>query len=45
MASRISRTACDDYQTIEVADVAQAYAKFNPRATALRPRHKVGFSA
>ena len=45
MASRISRTACDDYQTIEVADVCQAYTKFNPRATALRPRHKVGFSA
>ena len=45
MASRISRTACDDYQTIEVTDVSQAYIKFNPRATALRPRHKVGFSA
>ena len=45
MASRISRTACDDYQTIEFTDVCQAYAKFNPRATALRPRHKVGFSA
>ena len=45
MASRISRTASDDYQTIEFTDVCQAYAKFNPRATALRPRHKVGFSA
>ena len=45
MASRISRTACNDYQTIEVSDVCQAYTTFNPRATALRPRRKVGFSA
>ena len=45
MASRISRTACDDYQTIEVSDVRQAYAKYNPQATALKTRRKVGFSA
>ena len=45
MAGRISRTACDDYQTIEVTDVCQAYTKFNPQATALRSRRKVGFSA
>ena len=45
MASRISQTACDDYQTIEASDVRQAYAKFNPKATALKPRQKVGFSA
>ena len=45
MASRIFRTACDDYQRIEASDVSQAYTKFNPRATALKPRRKVGFSA
>ena len=45
MASRLSQTACDDYQTVEVADIRQAYAKFNPKATALKPRHKVGFNA
>ena len=45
MASRLSQTACDDYQTVEVADIRQAYAKFNPKATALKPRQKVGFSA
>ena len=45
MADRISRTACDDYQTIEVSDICQAYDKFNPKAIALKPRQKVGFSA
>ena len=30
MAGRISRTACDDYQTIEASDVCQAFIKFNP---------------
>jgi AAA+ superfamily predicted ATPase len=45
MAGRISRTACDDYQTIEASDVCQAFIKFNPKATVLKPRHKVGFSA
>jgi len=45
MASRISRTACEDYQTIEPSDVRQAFVKFNPKATALKPRRKVGFSA
>ncbi len=45
MASRISQTACDDYQTIEVSDIRQAYMQFNPKATALKPRQKVGFSA
>ena len=45
MASRLSHSASDDYQTIEVADIRQAYTKFNPKATALKPRHKVGFSA
>lgn len=45
MASRISKTACDDYQTIESSDIRQAYAKFNPKATALKPRQKVGFNA
>ena len=45
MAGRISRTACDNYQTIEASDVSQAYTQFNPKATALKPRRKVGFSA
>ena len=45
MASRLSQVASDDYQTIEVSDVRQAYEKFNPKATALKPRHKVGFNA
>jgi hypothetical protein len=45
MASRLSLSACDDYQTIEPSDIRQAYIKFNPKATALKPRHKVGFSA
>ena len=45
MAGRIAQTGSDDYQTIEVADIRQAYDKFNPKATALKPRHKVGFSA
>ncbi|MBO6032501.1 MAG: AAA family ATPase [Prevotella sp.] len=45
MASRISQTGCDDYQTVEVADIRQAYDKFNPKATALKTRQKVGFNA
>ena len=45
MATRLSQSACDDYQTIESSDIRQAYAKFNPKATALKPRQKVGFSA
>ena len=45
MATRLSQSACDDYQTIESSDIRQAYIKFNPKATALKPRHKVGFSA
>ena len=45
MASRLSHTACDDYQTVEASDIQQAYIKFNPKATALKPRQKVGFSA
>ena len=45
MASRLSKTACDDYQSIEASDIRQAYAKFNPKATALKPRQKVGFNA
>jgi hypothetical protein len=45
MASRLSLIASDDYQTIHVDDIRQAYIKFNPKATALKPRHKVGFSA
>ena len=43
MASRLSHTACDDYQTIEASDIRQAYIKFNPKATALKPRQEVGF--
>ena len=45
MASRLSDSACDDYQTIEVSDIRQAYTKFNPKAITLKPRQKVGFSA
>ena len=45
MADRIFATACDDYQLIEVSDIRRAYDKFNPKATELKPRRKVGFSA
>ena len=45
MASRISQTGGDDYQTVEVSDIRQAYDKFNPKATALKTRQKVGFNA
>ena len=45
MASRLAQTGSDDYQTIEAVDIRQAYDKFNPKATALKPRQKVGFSA
>ena len=44
MASRVARTGSDDYQTIEVADIRLAYDRFNPKATALKPRQKVGFT-
>jgi len=45
MASRLAQTGSDDYQTIDAADIRQAYDRFNPKATALKPRQKVGFSA
>ena len=45
MASRLAQTGSDDYQTIEATDIRQAYDRFNPKATALKPRQKVGFSA
>ena len=45
MASRLVQTGSDDYQTIEAVDVRQAYDRFNPKAIALKPRQKVGFSA
>ena len=45
MASRLAQTGSDDYQTIDAADIRQAYERFNPKATALKPRQKVGFSA
>ena len=45
MASRISRTACEDYQTVEAPDVRQAFVGFNSKATVLKPRRKVGFRA
>jgi AAA+ superfamily predicted ATPase len=45
MASRLAQTGSDDYQTIEAVDIRQAYDRFNPKAIALKPRQKVGFSA
>lgn len=33
------------YQRIEAADVRNAYGKFNPRVTELRPRRVIGFNA
>ena len=45
MASRLAQTGSDDYQTIDAADIRQAYDRLNPKATALKPRQKVGFSA
>ncbi len=45
MASRLSRSTSDDYQTIEASDIRQAYARFNPQTISLKPRRKVGFSA
>ena len=45
MAYRLTQTGSDDYQTIEVADIRQAFDRFNPKAIALKPRQKVGFSA
>jgi len=45
MANRIAATGSDDYRHIEASDVRKAYERFNPRATELKPRRKVGFSA
>lgn len=45
MARRLAQTGSDDYQTIDPADIRQAYDRLNPKATALKPRQKVGFSA
>ena len=45
MADRLAATVSDDYQHIEASDVRRAYEKFNPKATELKPRQKVGFSA
>ena len=45
MADRLAATPSDDYQHIEASDVRCAYEKFNPKATELKPRRKVGFSA
>ena len=45
MADRLAATVSDDYQHIEASDIRRAYEKFNPKATELKPRKKVGFSA
>lgn len=45
MADRLAATVSDDYQHIEASDIRKAYEKFNPKATELKPRRKVGFSA
>ena len=45
MADRLAATVSDDYQHIEASDIHRAYEKFNPKATELKPRRKVGFSA
>ena len=45
MADRLAATPSDDYQHIDASDVRKAYEKFNPKATELKPRQKVGFSA
>ena len=45
MSDRLVSTGCDDYQRIEVSDILKAYEKFNPKATELKPRRKVGFNA
>ena len=45
MANRLIATHSDDYQHIEASDIRKAYEKFNPKATELKPRRKVGFSA
>jgi SpoVK/Ycf46/Vps4 family AAA+-type ATPase len=45
MANRIAATGSDDYQHVETCDVRSAYEKFNPKATELKPRRKVGFSS
>ena len=43
MADRLATSGSDDYQHIEASDVQKAYEKFNPMATELKPRRKVGF--
>ena len=43
MADRLATSGSDDYQHIEVSDVQKAYEIFNPMATELKPRRKVGF--
>ena len=45
MANRIAATGSDDYQHVETCDVRSAYERFNPKATELKPRRKVGFSS
>ena len=45
MANRIAATGSDDYRHVEASDVHSAYERFNPKATELKPRRKVGFSA
>ena len=47
MADRIFTTGCDDFRRIETSDITQAFEKFKPKATELKPtRHRVkGFSA
>ena len=46
MANRIFSTNCNNFQLIEVSDIRKAFEKFNPKATELRPRHRVvGFTA
>jgi hypothetical protein len=47
MADRIFSSGSNDFQHIEVADIVNAYQKFNPKVIELKPaRHIVsGFSA
>lgn len=46
MANRIFSTNCNNFQLIEASDIRKAFEKFNPKATELKPRHRVvGFTA
>ena len=46
MANRIFSTHCNNFQLIEASDIRKAFEKFNPKATELKPRHRVvGFTA